>query len=71
MSESDNTDKPNPSINADTEGRLESGTSRREALKQLGRYAAYTPPVMMMLLVPRKGSAQMGSSPLGTPPNPP
>jgi|WetSurMetagenome_2_1015567.scaffolds.fasta_scaffold191505_2 hypothetical protein len=31
---------------------------RREALKKLGKYAAYTAPVMLALLIPKKSLAQ-------------
>jgi hypothetical protein len=32
--------------------------NRREAMKKLGKYAAYTAPAMMALLLPRKSLAQ-------------
>lgn len=47
---------PNPS--PETEPDLE----RRETLKRLGRYAAYTPPVVLTLLASKKALA---GSPVG------
>jgi len=35
-----------------------SAEDRREAMKKLGKYAAYTAPAMLMLLLPRKSLAQ-------------
>lgn len=45
-------------------------TERREALERLGKYAAYTPPMILTLLSPRVGNAQEAGSP-GMPPPPP
>jgi hypothetical protein len=36
---------------------------RRDALKQLGKYAAYTAPAMLTLLLPKKCLAQSGPDP--------
>ena len=38
-----------------------SSESRREAMKKLGKYAAYTAPVMLALVLPKNAPAQTGS----------
>jgi len=43
----------------DTEGKIDEG--RREALKRIGKYAAYTAPLMMVLVAPK--SHATGSKP--------
>ncbi len=42
---------------------------RREALKRLGRYAAYTPPAVLTLLASRKALAESLGNPID--PEPP
>jgi hypothetical protein len=40
---------------------------RREALKRLGRYAAYTPPAVLTLLASRKALAESLGAPIDPP----
>ena len=47
--------------------RDEPDPERREALKLLGRYAAYTPPAVLTLLVSRKALADSLGTPIGDP----
>lgn len=41
---------------------------RREVLKRLGRYAAYTPPAVLTLLASRKALADSLGGPIDPPP---
>ena len=43
---------------------------RRETLKRLGRYAAYTPPAVLTLLASRKALAESLGGPVDPPPGP-
>jgi hypothetical protein len=44
---------------------------RRDALRKLGKYAAYTAPAMLTLLLPKKCLAQSGGDPCAQPDPPP
>lgn len=44
---------------------------RREVFKKLGKYAAYTAPVVIAILVSEKGYAQPVPPPAPPPPTPP
>jgi hypothetical protein len=45
-------------------------TERRDALRQLGRYASYVPPVVLTLLVSQRPCAASPIGGGGTPPEP-
>lgn len=60
-----NTDQPPV---PDDLNRDEPDPERREALKRLGRYAAYTPPAVLTLLVSRKALADSLGAPIDPPP---
>lgn len=53
---------PNASTEADPD------LERREVLKRLGRYAAYTPPAVLTLLASRKALADSLGGPIDPPP---
>lgn len=52
---------PDEPVSAET-GESEAEVARREALKRLGVFAAYTAPTMMVLLSTKMASAQAVSS---------